>query len=331
MWVCAELFRPADGHRPMIGSTRLRPSKGIIMTRHRSVAIGSIIVAFAVPLGGMPAFSDWAAPLNIGAPVNSPTPEFVGSISKDGRSLYFQRGVLVDEELWVAHRPAEDASWETPERLPDTVNSAFNDRAARVSPDGHWLFFSSNRPGGFGGFDIWICWRADSHDDLAWEPAVNIGPPVNSPADEIGPTVLQDDDRGTGQLYFSSGRPNGLGATDIYVSDWNGTGFGMPALVPELSGALRDEGGYVRRDGREFFLNSNRDGTGFHIWVSTRATTDEAWSVPEKAAGVNSTTGQELTPTISWDGRTLFFASNRPGSAASDIYAAGRAKLHGKP
>jgi WD40-like Beta Propeller Repeat len=302
------------------------------MKRHRrSVSIVSITLALAVPIGGMPRFSDWAAPLNIGVPVNSVTPDFVGSISKNGLSLYFQRGVLVDEELWVAHRGAKDASWETAERLPDAVNSAFNDRAARVSPDGHWLFFSSNRPGGLGGFDIWTCWRADIHDDFAWEPAVNIGAPVNTAADEIGPTILQDDDRGSRQLYFSSSRPGGVGATDIYVSDWNGVGFGPPALVPELSSALRDEGGYVRHDGREFFFNSNRDGAGFHIWVSTRATTDDAWSLPEKTAGVNSTNGQEFTPAVSWDGRTLFVASNRPGSAAADIYVAGRAMVSSKP
>jgi hypothetical protein len=302
------------------------------MNKHRrTLAIVSVALALSVPIGGMPRFSDWAAPLNIGMPVNSADQEFVGSISKNGLSLYLQRGALVDEELWVAHRPANDSAWETPVRLPDTVNSAFNDRAARVSPDGHWLFFSSNRPGGFGGFDIWTCWRANIHDDFAWEPAVNVGAPVNSAADEIGPAVLQDDDRGTGQLYFSSGRPGGLGATDIYVSEWNGAGFGVPALVAELSGALRDEGAYVRRDGREVFFQSNRDGSGFHIWVSTRATTDDAWSIPEKAAAVNSTTAQELTPALSWDGRTLFFASNRAGSAAADIYVAGRSKRHRKP
>jgi WD40-like Beta Propeller Repeat len=307
-------------------------SKGGQMNRHRrSIAIVSIILGLTLPISGIPPFSDWAAPVNIGIPVNSAGQEFVGSISKDGRSLFFQRGVNIDEELWVARRSANDASWEAVERLPDTVNSTFNDRAARISPDGHWLVFASNRPGGLGGYDIWTCWRANKHDDFAWQPAMNVGAPVNSAADEIGPTVWNDDDRGTTFLYFSSSRPGGLGATDIYASEWGVTGFEEPALVAELSSVLRDESAFVRRDGRELFLQSNRDGTGIHIWVSTRATTDAAWSAPEKAAGVNSTTGLEVTPALSWDGRALFFASNRSGSAASDIYVAGRTKLHGKP
>lgn len=300
------------------------------MDRRRFVVVGAMLGAFSLPLSGMPFFSDWAAPLNIGAPVNSSVPEFVGSISKSGLSLYLQRGVLVDEELWVAHRSTTDAAWETPERLPDTVNSSFNDRAAKLSADGHWLVFSSNRPGGVGGFDIWTCWRDDVHDDLAWQAAINIGPPVNSAADEIGPAIVQDDEGDALHLYFSSSRPGGLGGTDIYVSDWNDSGFGVPALISELSSPLRDEGTYVRRDGRELFFNSNRDGTGFHIWASNRASIDDPWSAPAKLTTVNSS-AQEFTPVVSWDGETLYFASNRPGSAASDIYVAGRAKLRGKP
>jgi hypothetical protein len=306
--------------------------EGGYMNRHRrSVVIVSIVLGLTIPIGGISRFSDWAAPVNIGMPVNSAGQDFVGSVSKNGLSLFFQRGVNIDEELWVAHRSADDASWEVVERLPDTVNSPFNDRAARISPDGHWLVFASNRPGGLGGFDIWTCWRANKHDDFAWEPATNVGAPVNSAADEIGPAVWNDDDRGTTFLYFASGRPGGLGATDIYSSEWSVTGFGEPAIVADLSSALRDESPYVRRDGREVFFQSNRDGTGMHIWVSIRATTDTTWSAPEKAADVNSTTGLEVTPALSWDGRALFFASNRPGSALSDIYVAGRAKLHGKP
>jgi len=298
--------------------------------KRQFLVVGATVAALTLPLSGMPLFSDWATPVNIGAPVNSPAPEFVGSVSKNGLSLYLQRGVLLDEELWVVHRQTTDAAWEAPEHLPDTVNSAFNDRAARLSADGHWLVFSSNRPGGLGGFDIWSCWREDVHDDFAWQPATNVGPPVNSAADEIGPTVVQDDEADTRHLYFSSPRSGGLGGTDIYVSDWNDSGFGVPALVSELSSPLRDEGAYVRHDGRELFFNSNRDGTGFHIWASTRETTADSWSAPVKLTTANSS-GQELTPVISWDGETLYFASNRPGSAASDIYVAGRAKLRSKP
>ena len=78
-------------------------------------------------------------------PVNTTELEFANGISKDGLSFYFQRGTASSngEDIWVVHRPSADEDWGEPQKLSDTVNSSFNDRAAFVSPNGHWLW---NRP-----------------------------------------------------------------------------------------------------------------------------------------------------------------------------------------
>lgn len=293
------------------------------------VCAGVLLTASALAVvSAAPRYSQWSTPQAV-AEVNSGELDFPGSISRDGRTLYFQRSPLlaVGEDIWVAHRERDGGAWGPPVRLSDAVNSPFNDRGPTISPDGHWLFFGSDRPGGMGGMDIWASWRAHVHDDAGWTPAVNLGAPVNTAAFDSGPAFLQQAS-GVTQLYLTSGRPGGPGATDIYVSSWNADGtFTTPVLVPELNTTARDERPYVRHDGLELFLQSNRLGGQFDVWVSTRPTSADPWSAPAPVGGIN-TTFQETTPVISWDRETLFFGSNR-GDAA-DIFTATRTKLRGR-
>ena len=92
-----------------------------------------------------------------------------------------------------------------------------------LSRDGHWFFFHSIRPDGFGGYDLMASWRPQTHDDFGWQPAFNLGPVVNSAFNDAGPAYLEDGAHGP-QLYFASDRPGGLGGTDLYVSTRTGPG-----------------------------------------------------------------------------------------------------------
>jgi hypothetical protein len=299
--------------------------------------IRATIVLVALALSGVlawaaPRYSDWSTPEKLAA-ANSTLVEFPNDISKNGLSLYFQRGtgVGVGEDIWVSRRTTRESPWGSPEPLPQTVNSSFNDRAATLSPDGHWLFFGSDRPGGEGGFDIWASWREHIHDDSGWQPAVNIGAPVNTSATESGPTFLADEETGAIHMYFVSSRPGGAGAEDIYLSVWNADGsFSAPTLVADLSSPASDQRPYVRHDGLEIFLHSNRAGAvgGVDVWVATRAHTREAWSTPENPPSLN-TSANDVTAVVSRDGLTLFLGSNRPGAEAADVYFATRTKAHG--
>jgi hypothetical protein len=243
-------------------------------------------------------------------------------------TLYFQRSPLlgIGEDIWIARRPSEEAPWGAPVRLPDTVNSPFNDRGPTISPDGHWLFFGSDRPGGLGAMDIWASWRAHVHDDTGWTAAVNLGAPINSAAFDSGPAFWEDDS-GEMQIYLTSGRPGGVGATDIYASRWNADGtFSTPVLVPELNTPARDERPYLRHDGLELFLQSTRAG-GQTVWVSTRRRTSDPWSAPE-VISIATPGFLHATPVISWNGRTLFLGSNRLDAA--DIFMSVRTKMKGR-
>ena len=271
-------------------------------------------------------FSGWSPPANVGAVVNSPYTDFTPEISTDGRSLYFSSdrpGGLGAPDLWVARRASVDASWTTPVNLGTPVNSSGNDGASHLSRDGHQLFFTSNRPGGFGDNDVWMSWRADTRDDLGWGPPVNLGASVNSSDFDAGASLWGP------ELYYKSNRATGE-ALDIYVGAAHGTTFGPGLLVAELSSDGNDLRPSVRFDGREIFLSSDRAGSldgSQDIWVSTRRDPAERWSSPEALSSVINSAFQELQPALSKDGTTLYFASDRPGGSGDmDIYVATRAR-----
>jgi hypothetical protein len=267
-------------------------------------------------------FSEWPAPVNLGPTINSPFVDNLAELSKDELSLYFTSnrpggsGML---DLWVSRRAGIDESWGAPVNLGPTVNSSENDAGPNMSRDGHYLFITSARPGGFGLNDIWVFWRADVHDDFAWEAPVNLGPPINGAAFDAGPVLRRP------EFYFTSG-PN-ANALDIYVSSATGNGFETPHLVAELSSAAADARPALRYDRREIFFSSNRAG-GFgadDIWGSTRQSPAAPWTAPVNLGAVINTTFFESQPSLSEDGTMLFFSSDRPGGyGAVDIYISTR-------
>jgi hypothetical protein len=212
------------------------------------------------------------------------------------------------------------------------INTADNEAVPSLSRDGHWLFFNSNRSGGFGNQDTWVSWRAHTHDDFGWESPVNIGAGINSAFFEAGASYLENDGGGAPLLFFTSNRPGGPGAPgtfDIYVSQLQSNGvFGAAILVPELSSAANDQRPSVRFDGLEVFFFSNRPGSmGSDLWAATRETVFAPWSTPVNLGPAVNSASSEQQPHIAATRQTLFFASDRPGSLGGlDLYVTTRTK-----
>ena len=278
-------------------------------------------------------YSDWSNTTYF-SEVNTQDLEFANGVSKDGLTFYFQRGnqFLNTEDIWIVQRPAEDAAWGTPTKLPDTVNStAFNERAAFESPDGHWLFFASSRPGGKGDFDLYVSWRQHTHDATGWQAPVPLDA-LNTAGFDSGPTVFEDEATGMLQMFLVSNPTGPQNAdVDVYRSiEGAGNTWATPQKVAELSSSAAEGRPYVRHDGLEIFLSSARPGLGGgDIWFATRDSITEPWSTPQLAPGIN-TAFAENVPALSWNGQTLYFSSNRSG-AQGEIYFATRHKLTGKP
>jgi outer membrane protein OmpA-like peptidoglycan-associated protein len=155
----------------------------------------------------------WTPPENLGPPVNSRNWETQPSMASDGRTLYFIRGLQAQDgiksmDIYVTALQ-DDGTWSKPEKLGSSVNTAFQEESVQIHPDGRTLYFSSNGHPGFGGLDIYM---SRKQDDGTWGPALNLGYPINTGADENSLLV-----NAAGNVaYFASDRPGGFGDLDLY-------------------------------------------------------------------------------------------------------------------
>jgi Tol biopolymer transport system component len=296
-----------------------------------------------------PRFSEWSAPVNLGPVVNAAGDwrtayDACPTIAKSGLSLYFRSnrlGGFGSYDIYVTQRDSLEDPWEAPVNLGPTINTSAGEYCTTFSPDGHWMIFVSDRPasaGGCGGQDLWISHRKDKRDDFGWETPQNLGCVVNSSMSENGPAWFEDEATGRTLLYFSSNRPGGPGLLDIYVSEAESErkgDFGLPSLVTELSTSATDYQPVLRKDGLEIIFASSRPGGlgNPDLWVSTRESTRDPWSLPENLGPVVNSSQYDFHPTLSFDGTTLIFASERGGAAAgwSDLWMSTRTKITGKP
>jgi hypothetical protein len=210
-----------------------------------------------------------------------------------------------------------------------TLNSTAADAAPALSIDGHLLFFHSYRSGGQGGSDIYVSRRADPKDDLGWGAPQPLGGGVNTAANESAPIYAPGAEAGPANVYFTRGA--GAEAQDLYYAATTRDG---ETLAPaEYAGGLsvpaaNDAAPTVRTDGREILFHRGAPAGGLgqaDLWASTRRSAHDPWSEPENLAVLNSP-AFDLQPSLSRDGRTLVFTSNRAGGfGRQDIWMSTRA------
>ena len=298
-----------------------------------------LVAGLALPSAHAQKYSDWSPPVSLGPVINSAFSDQGPAISKDGLSLYFHSnrpgGLGGPFDMYVSQRASVDDPWGTPTNLGPPVNTVFDEGNPALSRDGHYLFFQSIRPGGIGGIDLWVSYREHTHDDFDWQPAVNLGPGVNSAADDNGPSYFENEEGGAPQLFFGSTRSGGLGGADIYVSTQLADGsFGPATLVTELSSIANENRPSIRHDGLEIVFQSNRAGSlsaALDLWVATREDTADVWSTPVNLGSTINTSSIDNNANLSSDRLTLFFSSDRPGgSGGLDLYVTTRTRLRGQ-
>ncbi|TAH27539.1 MAG: hypothetical protein EAZ07_01295 [Cytophagales bacterium] len=158
----------------------------------------------------------WALPALLPKTINSEAWESCASISSDGQQIYFssnKKGGFGGKDIYVCNKQ-KDGTWGKPFNLGKEINSTFDEEAPFIHPNRRTLYFSSDRPESIGGYDIFFS-SLDTNNK--WTSAINIGVPINSPEDDID-FVWSADGR---RAYFSSIRPEGFGAEDIYMLEWN--------------------------------------------------------------------------------------------------------------
>ena len=155
----------------------------------------------------------WGKPQTIDSELNSGFEEGACCFSPDGKTMYLTQ-CKTDPQYpryaTIAVSNRSDAAWSKPTELnigKDTLSSYAH---PAVSPDGEWLYFVSDMPGGYGGLDIWRC-RLYSSKEVGG--AENLGEAINTAGDEMFPTF-----RPNGDLYFSSDGHPGMGGLDIFIA-----------------------------------------------------------------------------------------------------------------
>ena len=269
-------------------------------------------------------------------------------IARDGRTFFMastRPGGQGGIDIWISTRESVDAPWSDPVNAGPTLNTGSNDFCPTLARDGHTFYFASNRPGGCGGDDLYV---TRLHGDIAkltqdlliepgeawFEQPVNLGCSVNSAGNEASPFPIEQPGAGP-VLYFSSTRAGGASAepagavtgdADLYMAQWQGGEFLAPTLVPGVNSGWEEGQPNVSRDALEIFFYSNRPGTlgGNDIYSAVRSSAMESFATPFNLGPNVNSSAAETRPSLSWDGRTLYFGSTRAGEGSSDIYVTTR-------
>lgn len=186
--------------------------------------------------------------------INTDQQEITAGMSADGQTLFYQKNnkFLIAGNLQVSQMGLEE--WETPTELPKEIKSAFNETGASITIDNTTIYFSSNRPGGYGGKDIY---KATKLPDGTWGKAQNLGPIINTPFDEDYPFIFSDGKT----LYFSSKGHQNMGGFDLFVSTVSNESWSNPENLGTPINSVRDEFSIVlAANGKNAYFSSTREG-----------------------------------------------------------------------
>ncbi len=187
--------------------------------------------------------------------INIETNKGALSVSQDGEWLLFagelSRQAHKSFDIYISYYTPD--GWSEPQNLGENVNSDFWDSGPTLSPDKRALYFVSNRPGGYGGSDIYVSYRQANGK---WGPAQNMGPEINTAGDELAPFIHADNQT----LYFTSDGLPGYGGSDLFVIRKNAEGqWGKPENLGYPINTIENEGSLaVSADGLTAYFASDR-------------------------------------------------------------------------
>ncbi len=204
---------------------------------------------------------EWQKPEAVEGELNSELDEGIISFSPDGSTMYLTKArrepnANTGVEIYTSQR--SDAKWSAPVKFEITADTLSSYGHPAVSPDGQYLYFTSDMPGGSGGRDIWRINLKDRAGSLE-----NMGEFINTPGDECFPYVRSDS-----VIYFASDGHPGMGGLDLFKATltpsggWSVVNMGVPV------NSSADDFGITFGEGERGYFSSNRgDGRGYdHIY-----------------------------------------------------------------
>ncbi len=263
--------------------------------------------------------------------------DYDACLSPDGQALYFTRGRAGGAaDLYVAYRSLD--GWSQPEPIAELNTPEHDEIGPALADGGSTLYFYSDRPGGEGGYDLYVT----RHDEDHWTRPVNLGPGLNSPYNEYDPAVTPDGSL----LLFASNRPTPddeplapgawpatlreqtrLFDYDIYAVERDDE-TAAPRLLKEVRSPHNDGQPAFSPDGRWLYFASDRPGGlgGYDLYRARIGTLPlTGLGDPENLKRPVNTAANELDPALSLEGFGLYFSSDRQ---EPDVYAIYLARSH---
>jgi len=204
----------------------------------------------------------WQRPEAVEGELNTEMDEGIVSFTPDGQTMYLTRAnrsetANTSVEIYTSKR--SEATWSAPQKFEITADTISAVGHPAVSPDGKFLYFTSDMPGGYGGKDIWRIRLDEQRGSLE-----NLGPQINTAGDEMFPYVRNDS-----TIYFSSDGHPGYGGLDIFRAYLNSTGdrWSVDNMGQPMNSSA-DDFGITFGPGENGYFSSNRgDGRGYdHIY-----------------------------------------------------------------
>jgi outer membrane protein OmpA-like peptidoglycan-associated protein/tetratricopeptide (TPR) repeat protein len=214
------------------------------------------------------------------------------------------------EDLGRAINSGDDEYWPT---LTADEQTLIFTRQVKKNPEGRRL------PGNLRE-DFYVSYYREGE----WTEAVNIGAPLNSDLNEGAPSVTAD---GRFIFFTACGREDGLGSCDIYFAVRTGNRWGNPHNIgPPVNSSSWESQPSISPDGKTLYFSSNRKGGKgqMDIWYSNLGN-DGSWGEPVNLGAIINTPGNEMSPFIHVDNRTLYFSSDgHTGLGGYDIFVSRR-------
>ncbi len=199
----------------------------------------------------------WSQPVNITAELQSDGNHFISSLSSDGRLLFLSKHDYNNSDIYVSS--FDGKKWSKLSKLNRNINTKYWESHGFISEDGNRLIFASDRPGGFGGLDLYVSYKQNGD----WGPPVNLGPGVNTEFNEDRPFLAN---RGK-TLFFSSQGHQNVGGYDIFRSEqqennlWSKPeNIGYPLNNPDDNFFFMPVG-----DGRSGYYSIHKEFTGYGL------------------------------------------------------------------
>lgn len=197
--------------------------------------------------------NEWTPPVNITPELQSDGDHYVSCLTSGNTLMLLSKDDNVNSDIWMSKY--DGTRWEPARKLKKEINTKYWEAHGFITEDGSTLIFASDRPGGFGGLDLYV---SKPGPDGEWGTPVNMGPEINSPFNEDRPFLINDGKT----LFFASQGHHNMGGYDIFrtTMQYNGLwstpeNLGYPLNNPDdnvfFCPAENGKAGYMSLPGRD--------------------------------------------------------------------------------